>query len=78
MSSDVKEPDPGRPKAVTNTDEQEVAVNHSTADHGYDEPASSTTPAAGTIESEKQAAEAKKKEQESEKKGKPSQSNKNF
>jgi hypothetical protein len=44
--------DPGRPKALTNADEQDVAVNHSTTDHGYDEPAA-TQPPVATSEPEK-------------------------
>jgi hypothetical protein len=39
MKEGFDEKDPGRPKAVTNADEQDVAVNHSTADQGgYAEP----------------------------------------
>jgi hypothetical protein len=40
----LNDPDPGRAKAVTNADEQDVAVNHSSAEHGYDEPASERAP----------------------------------
>jgi len=76
MSSDVMDPDPVKKNAVTNTDEQEVAVNHSTTDRGYDEPASASTPNANATNNEKQTAEEVKAE--SEKKGKPSQLNKNF
>lgn len=36
--------DPGKRKAVTNADEQDVAVNHSTAESGFDEPAQETQP----------------------------------
>ena len=39
MKASAKDPDPGNPKAVTNADEECVVVNHSTAEHGYDEPA---------------------------------------
>jgi hypothetical protein len=37
MKSRLNDSDPGR-KAITNADEQEVAVNHSTAESGYDKP----------------------------------------
>jgi len=41
MQVSLNDQDPGRPKAVTNADEQDVAVNHSTADDGgYAEPSS--------------------------------------
>ena len=41
MKTSLHEQDPGRPKAVTNADEQEVAVNHSSKEEGgYDEPTS--------------------------------------
>ena len=38
----MKMSDPGpKEKKVTNADEQDVVVNHSTTDQGFDEPASS-------------------------------------
>lgn len=37
----MKDPDPDPDKKITNTDEQEVVVNQSTVDHGFDEPGSS-------------------------------------
>ena len=76
MSNEVNDLDPGRRKSVTNTDEQEVAVNHSTADEGYDEPAATTPPATTAANSEKQTTDEKGKEKTSEKK--TSQANKNF
>jgi hypothetical protein len=51
------EQDPGRKNAVTNADEQEVAVNHSTTDHGYDEPA---TESDSTVEASKEVADSSK------------------
>ena len=44
MVPSVNDPDPGRPKAITNADEQDVAVNHSDSDQGgYSEPSSTST-----------------------------------
>ena len=60
MKSSLNELDPGRPKAVTNADEQDVAVNHSTAESGYDEPNPSQPPSAAP---EKPVAENEKTEQ---------------
>jgi hypothetical protein len=34
----TSENDPGRPKAVTNAEEQDVVINHSMAEDGYDSP----------------------------------------
>lgn len=46
METSLNEKDPGRPKAVTNADEQEVVVNHSSKEEGgYDEPTSEQQPA---------------------------------
>jgi hypothetical protein len=68
MLSSLNDQDPGRPKAVTNTDEQDVAVNHSTKEQGgYDEPASSQESAPVAISTEKPVAEEKSKEKKSEK-----------
>jgi hypothetical protein len=72
MQHSLNDKDPGRQKAVTNADEQEVAVNHSTADHGYDEPVASEPTAAAPAESENVAAEELKKERKPGK-GRPSQ-----
>jgi hypothetical protein len=68
--------DPGRPKAVTNSDEQEVAVNHSTTDHGYDEPREPETPAKPEIEKPIREDESKKEDKPG--KRPASQANKNF
>jgi hypothetical protein len=67
MQNSLNDQDPGRQKAVTNADEQEVAVNHSTADHGYDEPVTSEPTAAALAESDNVAAEELKKEKKSDK-----------
>jgi hypothetical protein len=56
----LNDKDPGRPKAITNADEQEVAVNHSTADHGYDEPTNEDIPAKN--EDEKRVQDDSKKD----------------
>jgi len=37
----MKRKDPDPDKKITNADEQDVVVNQSTADHGFDEPVSS-------------------------------------
>jgi hypothetical protein len=77
MKTSLNDPDPGRPKAVTNADEQEVAVNHSTADSGYDEP-NPPQPASAVQTPEKPAAEDDKTEKVK-KSGKGiSSGNKNF
>jgi hypothetical protein len=59
----LNDKDPGRPKAITNADEQEVAVNHSTADHGYDEPKNEDIPAKN--ENEKPSQDESKKDTKS-------------
>jgi hypothetical protein len=64
------EQDPGRKNAVTNADEQEVAVNHSTADHGYDEP---VTESNSTVEASKEVSDGKNSEGIDRIKGKPNQ-----
>ena len=75
MKSSLNDSDPGRPKAVTNADEQEVAVNHSTAEGGYDTP---NPPEPSSATPEKPVAENEKTEQVK-KKGKGiSSGNKNF
>jgi hypothetical protein len=76
MQKHFDDRDPGRPKAVTNADEQEVAVNHSTKEEGgYDEPVNSASTPAVSNTAKSQSEEVKKDE----KPGKtPSKSNKNF
>jgi hypothetical protein len=78
MLSSLNDQDPGRPKAVTNADEQDVAVNHSTKEQGgYDEPTSSQESAPVATNNENPVAEEQSKEKKSEK-GPSSQTNKNF
>ena len=76
MQKNFNDGDPGRPKAVTNADEQEVAVNHSTKEEGgYDEPVNSESTPAVSNNEKTQPEEVKKDE----KPGKDqSKSNKNF
>jgi hypothetical protein len=74
MLLSLNDRDPGRQKAVTNADEQEVAVNHSTADEGgYDEPNSAS--ATLNDSSEESKGTEVKKEKKSEK-GQSSQTDK--
>ena len=78
MEKSLNEQDPGRPKTVTNADEQDVAVNHSSKEEGgYDEPAAERQPASPPANEQS----AEKEEVQKEKKpgkGPHAQSNKNF
>ena len=63
MKDSLNAKDPGRPNAVTNADEQEVAVNHSSKeDGGYDEVPAERQPASRT-ETEKEGKEDVKKDE---------------
>jgi hypothetical protein len=76
MKEGFDENDPGRPKAVTNADEQDVAVNHSTADQGgYAEPSSPSSQASN--ESKDSGPEEGKNEKKAAKEGQSSQSKSN-
>lgn len=79
MEKSLNEQDPGRPKAVTNADEQDVAVNHSTKeDGGYDEPATERQSASTTINAEQVPEKEEAKKEQKPAKGPQSQSNKNL
>jgi hypothetical protein len=49
----MKRKDPDPDKKITNADEQDVVVNQSTADHGFDEPVSQEKEAAPEPATEK-------------------------